>query len=172
MSTSKSLTGGTYDVNPQWFTIQLSQSAADTTTTQGFNIPIQRLKTQGRAQVLEILKIYWFYTNPAEVDSQGAFFLTTNNTSAITVVTNSPGLIDFVFYASKITTSGSYLDDRPKIHDLTDGAGHGYLVATDSVYLQIQSNATSVANSCTVRMLYRWKNVSLPEYIGIVQSQA
>lgn len=56
--------------------------------------------------------------------------------------------------------------------DLTDGAGHGVLVATDAIYLQIFT--TGVANTSETgrfRMLYRFKNVSLAEYIGIVQSQ-
>lgn len=78
------------------------------------------------------------------------------------------------------------------LRDLTDSAGHGLLVATDNVYLSQQVgvlshwpavaspfaggnfqtigyNVTGCSTNC--QMLYRFKNVTLEEYIGIVQSQ-
>jgi len=66
------------------------------------------------------------------------------------------------------------------IHDLTDGAGHGILIATDNVYLAFDVLISSPAgNNISVLvgsylqadLIYRFKNVSLQEYIGIVQSQ-
>lgn len=65
-------------------------------------------------------------------------------------------------------------------HDLTDGAGHGVLVATDNIFLTLQTAATVVGASATITaatgfgecaILYRFKEVGLAEYIGIVQSQ-
>ena len=68
---------------------------------------------------------------------------------------------------------GSYFIcyQEPYVDDLTDGAGHGYLVATDQIYLQISSSNTGATNYCNGKLYYRWKNVNLQEYIGIVQSQ-
>jgi len=54
-------------------------------------------------------------------------------------------------------------------YDLTDGAGHGRLIASDKIYAWIQSGA-SAAHTVFIRLVYRWKNVSLTEYIGIVQA--
>jgi len=66
------------------------------------------------------------------------------------------------------------------IHDLTDGAGHGILIATDQIFLTQQTSlacltASGTADSITgfvqADLIYRFKEVKLQEYIGIVQSQ-
>jgi hypothetical protein len=59
------------------------------------------------------------------------------------------------------------------IIDVTDGAGHGILVATDQIFVGgIEAGITLAGSSLMgARIMYRWKNVSLTEYIGIVQSQ-
>jgi len=62
--------------------------------------------------------------------------------------------------------------------DLTDDSGHGIIFCGQKVYLSAvfttaqtgtQTAAASVTYSC--RILFRWKNVSLTEYIGVVTSQ-
>lgn len=63
------------------------------------------------------------------------------------------------------------------IHDLTDGAGHGVLIATDNVWLTAWLNGavpdigTTAQLNVYAELLYRFKKVTLQEYIGIVQSQ-
>lgn len=65
------------------------------------------------------------------------------------------------------------------IHDLTDGAGHGILIATDNIFLVVQGLLTSYGAATTgaiqafaqADLIYRFKEVALAEYIGIVQSQ-
>jgi hypothetical protein len=54
---------------------------------------------------------------------------------------------------------------------LTDQAGHGYLVATDNIYLALRTITTAQVNSFICRITYRFKEVSLAAYVGIVQSQ-
>lgn len=66
---------------------------------------------------------------------------------------------------------GVYFPTEPFVQDLTDGAGHGLLIATDNLYLGVDSEATGFAQSVQCKILYRWKNVSETEYVGIVQSQ-
>lgn len=62
-------------------------------------------------------------------------------------------------------------------HDLTDGAGHGVLIATDNVWLTAFLNGavpdigTTAALNVYADLLYRFKKVTLQEYVGIVQSQ-
>lgn len=59
--------------------------------------------------------------------------------------------------------------------DLTDQAGHGLLVATDNIYLNVWMDSTGaqvITNPAVVCTLhYRLKEIGLQEYIGIVQSQ-
>ena len=55
------LTGGTKDVNPQWFgTPQVSVGTVGTAIQTAVPLPIQRLSSSsGRAQVMEVLKVEW-----------------------------------------------------------------------------------------------------------------
>ena len=59
--------------------------------------------------------------------------------------------------------------------DLTDEAGHGLLVATDNIYLNVWLDSTGaqvINNPAVVAILhYRLKEIGLQEYIGLVQSQ-
>lgn len=51
--------------------------------------------------------------------------------------------------------------------DLTDGAGHGLIVATPNIFLAVDSNNTGAQNDANVRVAYRFKNVGLQEYVGL-----
>jgi hypothetical protein len=182
-----SLTGGSRDVNPQTMLMTgVVQSAADTLTTFGTGLPIPRLPiTKGRSLVIEVLSVwFWFAhngyvagqqtwqslaltTNPAPVDTAtagnnigGGFF---GDPRTIAQVTKQQ-------LASAAPTAFASFDAIEKV-DLTDDAGHGYLVATDNLYLSMSSLNTASANGGECKILYRFKDVSLEEYIGIVQSQ-
>ena len=168
---SSSLTGGTGDVNPQYLKLSTTQSGADTFTQTTNPIPIQRLPNGQRSQVMEILKIF-FWTNSAlvEADSTVSVYLTTKSYSTAPAVTDG-ALIAWWKRQVIITTSGEVAIDSPFCLDLTDGVGHGMLVATDNLYLSVASSTTSQANVGVAWILYRWKNVGLAEYVGMVQSQ-
>jgi len=166
-----SLTGGSGDVNPNWLKISVTQSAADTFTQSTNPIPVQRLKSNGKSQVMEILKVHWENISAiTETDNSYNAFLTTKSYSSAPPLTDGP-VIDHVRRNIILTTSGQVVVDQPVIHDLTDGAGHGVLVGTDNLYLSLGSATTGVAGQMTAWILYRWKNIGMAEYIGIVQSQ-
>jgi len=54
--------------------------------------------------------------------------------------------------------------------DVTDGAGHGMLLAADKVFTFLYEATGKSGAGVDVWISYRWKNVSLTEYIGIVQA--
>lgn len=167
-----SLTGGTKDVNPQWLTFRAAQSGADTTTTTQQNIPIQRLNNRNRAMVLEVLKVWFTWLAPTKVDaSQMRCYLTTKNFGTGAISSNETSVFAFVEFYTNFTTSGQVNNIFPVCLDLTDGAGHGVLVATDAMYAEVVSASTSATNTVDIKILYRWKDVSITEYVGIVQSQ-
>lgn len=172
---SRTLTGGTGDVNPQWLTINATQSSADALTTQSFPIPIQRLPTGrsgARAQVLELLKVHVYAPASVEVDNAIVASLTTRNPGeSSTIAASNTGVILRWRRQVYLTTSGQVETKEPDQYDFSDSAGHGTLIAVDTIYMQISSTSTSVANEVTMKLLYRWKNVSIQEYVGIVQSQ-
>lgn len=165
------LTGGTGDVSPQLLTMTVTQTAADTTTTAEQIIPVQRLPQGNKAQVMEVLKVYYDHNNTGEVDQTLNCFLTTASFGTTAITAAEPRVFSFFRKTVQLTTSGMYIEQFPFTHDLTDGAGHGILIATDSIFMQAVSATTGAANTFRIKILYRWKNVLLPEYIGIVQSQ-
>lgn len=177
---NSSLTGGSGDVNPQFMNLSLTQSAADTFTQVTTPIPIQRLQNSGRAQVMEVLKIFAETSQLSTVAAAAtqhkiAIQLTTKSFAA-EVALSEPTC--FYRYQKEninsFTATGTGLlniEFEPYVQDFTDGAGHGILIASDNIYLGISSTATGNQNICNVKILYRWKDVSIQEYVGIVQSQ-
>jgi len=176
------LTGGTGDVSPQFLSFRATQSAADTTTTTTQAIPTQRLPDQGKAQVMEVLKIFFIGTNLPTIASATE----TQDQISVFLSTTSFGTTNTTFQESRVfagfinsqrgafTAAGTYAMTQtpyPHVIDTSDGAGHGVLIATDNIFAQVQSVGTGATNVADLKLLYRWKNVSLQEYIGIVQSQ-
>jgi len=177
---SSSLTGGTGDVNPQWFNMTTSTIAADTYVQTLFPLPVQRLLQNNRSQVMEVLKIF-FQVDPsigtaaAQTNFQKLVQITTKSqTAAVTL--SEPTLVMNARFDSfnAFTATGTYAAFSPKNpveYDLTDGCGHGLLVATDNLYIGYDTNNVGAVSTASCKILYRWKNVSETEYVGIVQSQ-
>lgn len=69
MASRRALTGGTGDVNPQQLSWHIAQSGNDATTTLAITLPVQRLPSQARAQVLEVLNVKYDATSPTIPDS-------------------------------------------------------------------------------------------------------
>lgn len=168
-----SLTGGTGDVNPQFLTFSAIQSGADATTTTQVAVPIQRLPSSGRSQVMEVLKVSYSDNTIVETDNSVRAYLTTRSfgTTEVPSQYGEATVFDAWFRLYGITTSGLSIQSEPITHDLTDGVGHGILVATDFIFAQIASTGTGAAQTVRIKIMYRWKNVGLAEYIGLVQSQ-
>lgn len=185
--TGDQLTGGTRDVNPQYMSGSITLSAANTTTEVTVGTPIVRVGSgvgnNGKSVIMEVLKVYFEF--PA-IDADAAAATNRNNSIAITTTTNgaTPVMPTFdnpriVAYAQKqlrnaFTAAGTGVLEQsidPVEADVTDGAGHGILVATDNVFVVATTLGQAGASVFRWKILYRFKEVSLVEYIGIVQSQ-
>jgi len=180
---SSSFGGGTGDINPQWFNMSAATVGAaysDVATT----LPRERLPYGNRSQVMEVLKVEFSagttqtVVPTAAVAASARFYLTT--TTFATTEPTSAQMSGKVIARSSISvmatagSTGQGAIDTIKMVDCTDGAGNGVLVATDQMFFGIiQTGATNplTAGNVNCRILYRWKNVGLTEYIGIVQSQ-
>lgn len=177
--TRDTLTGGSKDVNPQTMIITVTQSGVDTATGQATSLPIPRLPiAKGRSLVIELLGVTFIDISTPTISPSNFKMplLSTNPTTPTTIssAAGDPRAIAMwprwiVFLAA--TAEVSYPLEMAKHFDLTDEAGHGILVATDQIYLYLLSVTTSQTNSVVARLEYRFKDVSLEEYIGIVQSQ-
>jgi len=175
------LTGGTGDVSPQYFALPSNSLSAANTYTEGtIPTPVPRSKTQGDSiTVMEILKV--FFNNP-EPDSNpgaaGSLVTASAQLSTSSLSSSALGNVKVFAFCEKVvrgafTAGGSYAAEimDPYCFDCTDGAGHGILVATDNIFYGCTTAGFTAAAAFNARILYRMKNVTLAEYIGIVQSQ-
>lgn len=173
------LTGGSGDVNPQILTIQSVQPGADISVVKQTPLPIPRFPTRvGYNLVIELLWIDYYHYQAnvnAGASNQNLITLTTSPTvfPSIPAAILDPRNIDawFRILVAPAVIADTYNVETENYQDLTDQAGHGILVASDNIYLGIYSNGTLGANGYIAKIGYRWKEVTLTEYIGIVQSQ-
>ena len=173
------LTGGSKDVNPQEFVIVAKQTGIDASTVVAQPLPIPRLPTKpGKNLVMELLWVQFFWLTPAlpGVGSYNAIFpsLTTNGANPVfkqDVINDVRAISIWQQYIQCATAVGYAIPITFFEESLTDDAGHGILLATDTVYFRVFTTGTNVTNEITCRFGYRFKEVDLVEYIGIVQSQ-
>lgn len=153
--------------------------------TESVIVPINRYPQgkSGRVNILEVLKVYWetgiYDKFAAATLGNGGItaLLSTRNPQGVYPVMQDPSMIDYVnrdfvvANATPISSTFLYSEQDPIVHDLTDGAGHGLLVATDQIYLTLGTFAFQNETYVKCKIMYRYKSVTLTEYIGIVQSQ-
>lgn len=180
-SSNDELTGGSGDVNPQYLSLPIvNQTVANTYFELAFPTPIPRTRiTNGRATVMEMLRIMF---NLPEADTNNIATgsnLVANahlSTRALAAVSFANPAI-FAYQEKNMrgafTAAGTYgtVTHEPNILDLTDGAGHGILVATDNIYFGVNTIGFLGVAGFACKIIYRMKNVSVEEYVGIVQSQ-
>jgi len=174
------LTGGTGDVNPQTMQYLMNPAISGTSEEWALMTPFARMPRVGNmVTIMEIIKVeYWFpgTPTPGGAGFQGRMILYCS-TRPDSGGLHMPGCIDQAILEYDIPTAalwgGVSTTDRVVRHDMTDGQGHGMLVATDAIYVGGIGNAVLWIHNtgAGVRIWYRFKNVSLTEYIGIVQSQ-
>lgn len=185
-SRAESLTGGTGDTNPQFLHGRVTESGTDTTTTGTFSLPIRKVLegSTNKATIVEILKIYVDFPTTETTAAGETVYTKTINFSTVSFGTtaasfNEPNLFGKLEQNSRraFTATGTYgqtmngTQVQDCILDLTDGAGHGILIATDNIFVQVASANTAAAIAVDFKILYRFKNVGILEYVGIVQSQ-
>lgn len=180
---SDTLTGGTKDVNPQYLSGRVTMSAANTVTTAALATPIVRVgpMTNDDIIIIELLKL--FVDMPmidldaaAATTRQATFLLSTVSFGTTAQALDEPRVFAMVQYSIRnaFTAAGTGSlgqENTPYTYDFTDGAGHGILIATESIFAQATTANFTAAGSFPFKLLYRFKRVTLAEYIGIVQSQ-
>lgn len=188
------LTGGTRDFNPQYFSTSVTQSANDTTTTATVSTPpgIGLSMSGKKPLAMELLKAYVeFETSGGGVFSPASAQFAPGATTAseITVKlygssknfsTTAPSLsmgdATVFLYARRAITvyestaaSTMILDDIGPIQiDFTDGDGHGILYANQNMYFQLVSNATGITNVARIKLIFREKYITEEELLGLV----
>ncbi len=162
------------DEKPQFLNCNLELSAANTFTQVAIPLPIQpSYGAKGaKARVIEILKVF-VYAAPDTLAEDAAVVvqLTTRSETALIPNNNCERFIFLLGKDFQLVTSGAVSTEIPVVIDLSDGNGNGILVATQNIYLACYTVGQSGANKIGCKILYKFADVELAEYIGIVQSQ-
>jgi len=161
---------------PNYMTGVLTLSAANTFTTESIATPIPRLPT-GSGATSTIMELLYL-----ELDARNTDFLVTGDSVEFGIsVGSTPASVIGIHQAQAVlainldyalATSGSVLLNMPIRHSLQEENGFGFLLAADTINTTGVSAGMAAATQFRWRLYYRFVNVSLTEYIGIVQSQS
>jgi hypothetical protein len=179
-SRGDSITGGTQDFSPQILTVAVTMSAANTFTQAQVALPVPKFNTRpNKSIVYEMLKVYSDLplkdNNFAAAGESSVAQAQISTVSQAAFASTDARTLFFIQkeYRGAFTAAGSYgmVAIEPYTVDLTDGAGHGVLVGSDSIFMGVTTTNFAGAPTFVVKILYRFKEIGLSEYIGIVQSQ-
>lgn len=186
-TTKSQLTGGSGDVNPQYMVSTLDIAQGRTNGISGTPLPIPRLQQQnGKQLVMEFLQVDFCLSGafsgasgiPQNWDLTVAITTNPNQLPSNSAIFQDPRAIAIVAWNQYSAAIGTPADvivpwsiERIKSVDLTDEAGHGILVATDTIYITGVTTVVGLGSIVDARIMYRFKEVGLAEYVGIVQSQ-
>lgn len=163
------------DEKPQFLNINLTMSAANTYTQTTMPLPISPVISgkAGYARVIEILKLFVFMLADTLVeDGSIQCQLTTASKSGYVAPNNCEQFVMQFGRDMQLVTSGAIAIETPFVIDLTDGSGNGILIASSNLYFAATSGGQAAALGVGVKILYRFVDVPLAEYIGVVQSQS
>lgn len=196
------LTGGTGDVNPQLFHAvrveDLSGTLAGATQNVEFSLPLnpgQTVYSDNTVDVIEVLKVFQGTVIGITLDAteaQGITFkwslFTGASVGANTTTLNRGWSVGRVIAHANISavaragtagTEGVSPGTNSTVTDLTDGAGHGFIIAANNMTtaFRVTASGSGVGSGNvnliehSIALLYRLKRVSLVEYLGLIQSQ-
>lgn len=174
MATRKALTGGTKDVNPQLLGGAVTQLAINTYLQSEIPIPVMRMgMSNSKAQVIELLWVDVFM--PADNVSGTAVRVTmqlaTSSQTAIVPMSDADIIFAREFWHTTLT-SGAWSHEVIQRVTLHDGAGHGLIVAAPSLFLGMSTQGQTLNQTVRVKIAYRFKNVSLTEFVGLSIQQS
>lgn len=166
------------DKKPQYINDFVIMSAANTYTQKTINLPINPAATvsgsgkNAKVRVMEFLKVFFdMLPDTLAEDASMNMQLTWKSQAALISPTEPQNYIALVKQDFQLITSGAIVLVSPIVVDLTDGSGNGILVAVPQIYLGMITAGQSAAINGSCKILYRYVDVDLTEYIGIVQSQ-
>lgn len=166
------LTGGTMDVNPQWFKGSMTVTA-NTCAESNFQLPITRIPTSGKVTIVEVLGVRAMIKADTDLtvaaNWQVSFAFATSSVGTTPVYLDSPAVFAYMRFLGN-SDAGASPTHGVHEQDLTDKAGHGVLVASDKLYVQYDGT-NAAGTSVAFELLYRFKTVGMREYVGIVSSQ-
>jgi len=159
------------DIYPQWLRAKITESAANTYTEKEFQTPV--IRGIGSASwVMNILLVMFFPSDGALATADEVDMHLSTKTKTIMSTIGTTGIIAPFHSKMIVTTSGSYQIEYPhrSMVRLDDGAGHGLLVANQTLFVAVKGTSQGAALTGEVGILYNLKQVSIDEYLGIIDN--
>lgn len=157
---------------PQFMVGDVIQTGADVDTAKAFPTPIPRIGTMKKATIMELLWIV--FELPSNVSLNAAaenlfvqFYGGVTEASPSKLTNVSATIASWGITSQGVNTGtlpGRY------VLDLQSRDGYGFLFAGDKINCNVLSTNTGVANTIRFRIYYRFVEVPLQEYLGIIQS--
>jgi hypothetical protein len=165
---------------PNYLSFELEQTAANTWTDMRLAMPIPRI-TGGmgtKATIMELLWVDFSFDNIdlGSQDDRVTFAMGTGatpETSPQIEFDNPNVLFEFkeLYHFTRVGDGASgTLASWPKRYDFQSKTGYGFLVASDNLWVIVSSVGMAGALTVQARLFYRFVDVDVKEYVGIVQS--
>jgi len=157
-----------------------TQSAADAFLNVQVFTPISRLtKKAGKITVMELLELEVVVTNNNAttltfLDASGdnmQFALMVGTVPTAFPFFGQGNVLAYFGLTGLLTTSGTFQFKYPFRYSFVKRDGKGILLAVDSFQFAFDSNGSGFTNRVDAKLQYRFVDVTLEEYVGIVQSQ-
>ncbi len=167
-SNDKELTGGSGDVNPQIWTVDVTQGTINTPERLLMVVPVVRAlgsAPKGKVFAFELIRVKTLIAPGVGLPLSGA---DQHMEWSIGVGTDVPGLgKDTTFYTSSILlgVGMGMLNQKASDGEFTDGAGHGLIITNPQMNFEISTLSMSAIQTATFRLFYRWKLVDINEII-------
>jgi hypothetical protein len=154
-------TGGTGDKKPQFLNTAVSATSTTTWATTLGEVPLLNILSGG-TKVLEILKIFVSRVSGSNIAS---FCIGSRSLSGVTTTVYPNNSIAYATDRVWLLTGQWPAAENYREYDLTDENGNGQLYPAQQIAVNLTGGASEVYS---FRFLYRIKNASMPEYIGII----
>ncbi len=165
--------GKNIDVNPQFVSEYCTMSGANTFTEKAITLPVNPGATveNGKVRVIELLKIYiGLEVDTLAEDGYVAAQLTYKTQSSLAMTE----VAKWLYYSKRkmqLITSGGIMYNVMDVVDFTDGNGNGILYGSQFLYFGVWSSGQGSVCIGNIKILYRFKDVSVEEFIGMTQQQ-
>jgi len=160
------------DVFPQFMSFTVVETAANTFTPIRIQLPVARRPGAKKITVIEVLNVWLDMSNETYAAADNVTITLQFTTSGALQQVSNANVWYFYRYDVTQVTSGTILQETPKVTRYDTGGGRGFLLATDSIFGTVTGFSQAAAVTAHFKILYRFVEIGLEEYIGIVQQQS
>jgi len=163
------------DIFPNFMTGQVTQTADDAFTTTLVNTPIPRIQTSRSGNKATVMELLWVELMIPNIKIDKAldvvtFQMVIGTVPNAIITFNNPRVFMEKIWTAHFTVSGLFISEQPTVYNMQSTDGHGYLLASESFNVSLDSTGTGQINVAEWRMYYRFVDIPLSEFIGLVQS--